>query len=374
MALADSNHAIGAVSELLEARLSANTSATSVDIGRPESASASAGPKYNLFLYQVDIDAPLRNQSLDAGQKTPLWLVLRFLMTAFDENSESDSADAHKLLGEGMLALNELNFVHPSTAALAQNPEPLKITFDSADSELLSKIMQGADEKYRVSAAFQVRPIMIAPTEPPNYSLPVKTVGPPGDEGVVLVPTLGPRLESVAPSTFIAGTELTIQGTDVNSSISEVLIGEESFAISAAIEGEVQTTIPITTSLSAGTYPLCLVLDIGSGRELDSDSLLVKLLPDVQSATPSGLTTTGSDVHGTLDITGTLLGGVDDVIYVAFYAAGEVALMLEATGTAAQTTLTVTVSADDAIPAGDYFIILRVNGAQAADAPEVTWS
>ena len=119
---------------------------------------------------------------------------------------------------------------------------------------------------------------------------------------------------------------------------------------------------------------LGLVRDIGSGRELASDSLLVKLLPLVLTAVPVGLTTTAAGVHGTLNLTGTLLGGVDDDIYVAFYRDGEVALMLEGVGTLAQTALTVIVSIDDAIPSGNYFIILRVNGAQATDAPEVNWS
>jgi len=44
----------------------------------------------------------------------------------------------------------------------------MKITFDNATTELLSKVMQGTDEKYRFSAAFEVRPVMIAGTTPPS--------------------------------------------------------------------------------------------------------------------------------------------------------------------------------------------------------------
>ena len=56
--------------------------------------------------------------------------------------------------GLRLFSLQRLNYIHPANAALVDNPEPLKITFDRADAELLSKIMQGTDEKYRVSAAF----------------------------------------------------------------------------------------------------------------------------------------------------------------------------------------------------------------------------
>ena len=192
MALADSKQAIGAVGELLKNRLTLATNANTVDIGRPEEVSANNCPKLNIFLYQIDFDGQLRNYPLDEGQRAPLWIVLRYLLTAFDESKESDTSEAHQLLGEGMLALNEMNFIEPSVLALADNPEPLKLTFDGENPELLSKIMQGSDEKYRLSAAFQVRPVMIAPAEPPRYALPVKTIGPPAEEGVAIMPSLVP--------------------------------------------------------------------------------------------------------------------------------------------------------------------------------------
>jgi hypothetical protein len=377
MALIDSKQAIGAVSELLTTQLSNNTSVATVDVGRPETAAASDGNKFNLFLYQIDIDNHLRNQSLDQGQPSPLWLVLHYLITAFDGDRDSDSSSAHRLLGEGMLALQELNFLKPSVLALTDNPESLKITFDSSEAELISKLMQGSDEKYRISAAFQIRPIMIAPSVPPSYSIPVKTVGPPGAEGVVVVPSLGPRLESVTPQKFIAGTELTIAGQDVNGSISKVIIGTESFPITDPTEGSIKTTVPLATTLSAGNHPLYLLKLLPGGMQMKSDCLGVQLLPEVATATPGvpgALVVVAGGLHGDLTINGSLLGGVDDSIFVAFYRNGIVDLMLEATGTVAQTSLIVTVLEDQALPADNYFIIVRVNGAQATNTPEVNWS
>ena len=377
MALVDSKQAIGAVSSLLQSQLTSRTSVGTVDIGRNETATSSDGPKFNLFLYQVDIDGHLRNQPLDHGQPTPLWLVLRYMLTAFDTGRDSDSSDAHKLLGEGMLALQELNFLHPADLALADNPEPLKITFDSSDAELISKVMQSSEEKYRISAVFQVRPVMIASGVAPAYSLPVKTVGPPGNEGVAVIPSLGPGLESVEPEKFIAGTELTITGTDVNASITEVIIAGESFAVTEAREGALKTTVPLTTTLSAGGHSLYLPLVLSGGMQVRSNCLVVQLLPEVTGASPgvpNALTTIVTGVHGDLSIDGRLLGGVDDSIFVAFYRNGVVDLMLEATGSVAQTSLVVTVTDEQALDADNYFIIVRVNGVQSTHAPEVNWS
>ena len=156
MSLADSGTAIGAVTRLLQDHLLRRS--FQVSIGKPEDA-ADADPtasKLNLFLYETAFDPHLRNVSLRDGELPPLWLVLKFLLTAFDTAESSDTAAAHDLLGRGISALHELNFLRldPAVAtdvrrALENNPEPLKVTFDESNLDVLSKIMQGNDERYR---------------------------------------------------------------------------------------------------------------------------------------------------------------------------------------------------------------------------------
>jgi hypothetical protein len=48
--------------------------------------------------------------------------------------------------------------------------------------------------------------------------------------------------------------------------------------------------------------------------------------------------------------------------------------VLETAGVAAQNTLTATVTAEQALDPGTYFIILRVNGEQAIHSPAVDWT
>lgn len=376
MALASTKEAIGAVTQMLQTKITAKTGVNTA-VGRPDlAASASSeGAKLNLFLYQVAFDGALRNFSLDNGQPPPLWVALHYLITAFDSARDSDSVDAHKLLGRGLAALQELNFMRPNPASpadapLVSNPEPLKITFDSADVEMLSKIMQGTDEKYRISAAFQVRPVMLMPDALPAYAPAVLTRGP-TDRGPVALPSMGPILEELDPEKFEAGQTLALTGQQLNAA-SEVAVGPESFAAAFA-DGELTATVPLATTLSPGSYPVTAVQILSSGRRYGSNALLGHLLPTLANAAHGALVAVGAKLRGELTLTGTRLGGPNDSIFIGFYKDGACALMLEATGVAAQNTLTATVTADQALDPGIYFIILRVNGEQAINSPAVNW-
>src|SRR5437762_3090475 len=178
MAFADTAKAIGAVTDAISQRLNTRTG-LAITVGRPEPGVVAGVERLNLFLYEIQFDASLKNVSLDEGQRPPLWLVLKYFLTAFDDDGKtSDTISAYENLGEGIRALQELSVLPltpglpaPLLKALSDNPQDLKITFDEASTELLSKVMQGSDEKYRLSVAFQVRPVMIAAAELASYSL-----------------------------------------------------------------------------------------------------------------------------------------------------------------------------------------------------------
>lgn len=376
MALSDSLEAIGAVSELLQTRLQSATK-VSVDVGRPESAAAGSGRKLNLFLYRLGHDGSLRNVSLDQGQEPPLWLTLHYLLTAF-EDKDSDSTKAHRLLGRGIAALHGLNFVRPGSTlpALEKNPEPLKITFDDADVEMLSKVMQGSEEKYRVSAAFQVRPVMIVPGALPDYAPLVTSVGP-LNQGPEVIPTLGARLEAVTPGAFESGATLTLQGVDLEG-CDTAWLGPQGFPLAVAPDGSHTFTVPNAVALSANAYPVAVSRTLASGRPMTSNAVLGHLRPAITGATPGPRTPApgGPPVRlaGSFTIHGRQLGGPADSIFVALFRDGKTQLMLEAAGTAAQTSLPVTVSNKDALLPGSYALVLRVNGEQAVDSPLLDWT
>ena len=387
MSLADSGRAIGAVTQLLQDHLIRR--GFDVTIGKPEDAAANdSSAKLNLFLYEAAFDAHLKNVQVRRSEPEPLWLVLRYLVTAFDVDEESDSAAAHELLGRGVSALYELNFltldglVAPAVRlALENNPEPLKLTFEDATPELLSKIMQGTDERYRLSIAFQMRPVMIVPASPPRYSLLVgvdNTTTPAtiiGEEGVHIdvLPTLGPVLDRAEPSSVEAGEPFTIFGDDVNETALEpVLAGVGLVVQSRRVDrlsviadgdsgGNPQGPIAAGT-LSAGERPLVLRRQITPTRTRSSNVLLIRLLPTVTSAAMAG---TG------ISITGLLLGTDNDDVVVALYRDGRTVKVFDVVTTSAnQQTLTVPAVAGT-VPSGPYRIVVVVNGQQAKVNPAV---
>lgn len=377
MPLNETRNAIGVLTRVLAEQLAARTDATTVDVGRPEHSAlfGDAGPKLNIFLYAFRHDAFMRNTPLDRGQDVPIWLSLKFLMTAVDTDRDSDSSAALDLLGQGMLALRDIDMQRPPELALVDNPEPIKITFDDSDVELLSAIMQGTDERYRISAAFEVRPILLTSVSGTGGAPLILSVGPPATPGVLVLPSLGPRLDRVVPEGFQAGDTIVVEGGDLRADQVEVCFGDVCVPVPQADVTNRSVRVAVPTSLSAGSHAVTLVRILPNGRRQSSNAVLGRLRPVVTGATPGALSPgTGGTLFGNLTVNGARLGGTDDGVFVGFYGGGALELLLEVPGTAAQTSLTVAVDEADALPAGTYRILVRVNGEQAADAPEVNWT
>ncbi|WP_167088127.1 DUF4255 domain-containing protein [Massilia frigida] len=387
MARADSGMAIGAVTRLLQDHLL--RAAFEVSVGKPEDAPGSGNnPKLNLFLYETALDPHLRNQSLRDGEAPPLWLVLKYLLTAFDVDKRSDTASAHELLGRAMSALQQLSFLRldPLVApavrrALEDNPEPLKLTFDDANVELLSKIMQGTDERYRLSVAFQVRPVMIVPDSLPRgsqlvgvdyHTTPETIIGRDGVQ-VSVIPSMGARLDRIEPDRFEAGAALTLYGDDLSASSMEVVLGDVILDVIerhldrlvVRAEGSPGTPVAGGTTLSPGDMPIVVRRRLSPTRTRSSNLLAARLLPTLNSAALIG---------ADLQLTGLLLGTDGDDIMLLFCRASDgvtVHLVDTFVTTANQNSLTVPGVAAAVAP-GTYWLILRVNNQQAKASPSVT--
>jgi hypothetical protein len=387
MALSETGKAIGKVTALLKEWLEIKTG-YSVEVGRPEPPqNASTDERLNIFLYEVNFDASLKNVSLQEGRPAPLWLVLKYLLTAFDNEGNSESTAAQEYIGEGVRVLQELNFLSitdDKILALGDNPEPLKITFDEVSSDLISKLMQGPDEKYRFSVGFQVRPVMIATGELPSHSLLVgidytKTptqVREEKEKGVHIpvIPSMGPGITSVSPLKFEAGDTVTIYGNDLGMSGLSVRLGQVELGVTAQrpnkLECKVNDNISDGTVMSAGSYPLKVVQKLPTGRFRSSNLLVGNLIPILEVA-GTNITSDDPVILGTITLGGTLLGTDKDDIILSLYQNGKVVKFFEVTGTATQKQLILTIGVDDNVLAGTYRVILLVNGQQAKNSPQV---
>src|SRR3990172_3623557 len=385
MALSATTEAIGAVSDLLATRVAARLNNLPVLVGRPAGGASVQGSRcLNLFLYRIGFDPTLRNTPLDIGQQPPLWLVLHYVVTAFDPLHESESSDAPRLLGQGLVALQELNYLRPAVSiqALARAPEPLKITFDEADPELLSKLFNGNDELYRLSAAFQVRPVMLATDAAPEYAPLVLSVGPPASPGVVVLPSMGARLESIEPARFTAGQEVTLRGVDLAGYDRIQLGGNALVPLAAQPEdrGDVMRfQLPANTPIAAAGYAVSVRRTLPSGHDMTSTPLLGELMPVVTSVALNGVLTPvnanpGAPLFGSFSVTGAQFGGPDESIFGALYINGAAQIQLEPSAPASATSVTFSVPSAQALPPGTYRVLLRVNGQQAANSPELVWS
>lgn len=336
--------AIGAVTRLLADHLNRRTN-HNINTGRPEDSASVQAPTLNLFLYEVVFDPSLRNHPLVEGQKPPLWLTLRYLLTGFDDGGSSDSPEAHEVLGEGISALQEIAMFGLDDSALMlpgvpapleDNPEPLKLTFDECTPDLLNKILQASDDEYRVSVAFQVRPVMIVPPERPSFNLlvgvdytttPVSLSGSP--VGLDVLASLGPRLHTVQPGSFQIGDEFEIRGEDLHLSDLECRLGPVTLGITRQrpdrLGVRVEAGLEGGTLISAGEHPLVLRQFLpGSRRYRASNLLSGRLLPTVTGATTGAVVEDGDHfVETTVTVTGFLLGRNEDAILAALYRNGQ---------------------------------------------------
>jgi len=393
MALSDTSTAIGAAAQLLSYQISLRTGAH-VTVGPVEETTSTSGARLNIFLFETSVDPSMRSVPLDAGQSPPLWLVLRFLLTAFDSGGKSDTVAAHRVLGAGLGALQALSYLPlegvsaDDLAALSPNPEPLKISLLETGSELLSSIFGGSEDHYRLSTAFELRPVMIAPLAPAAYGLLVGidydagTVI--GEDGVAITvgPGLQPKIDQVVPSAAALGEHVHIYGEGITADLIADVDGVE-LPLITSTEGTIQLgldSLELTGErTSAGSRSLRVVRLLPSGRRRSSRPVVLDLLPTVSAVAVSDVTALvasdpASPLTATLTIDGALLGGPDDDVFVALYREGVVHGSFDELTYLpgpAQTRKRLVIPEQKALPAGTYRLILRVNGAQARQSPEI---
>src|SRR5262249_20336934 len=151
----------------------------------------------NLFLYRVT-ESPFQKNLDWPGDKEnrgvkrpPLALVLHYLVTANvkpSADAAQDDITAHQILGNAMAILHEfpvLNDVHDGdfdadldaqfAAELRRAFDKIKISFAPISMEDISKIWTGLSKAYRLSVAYEVSVLQIAPIAPaPMLSPPLQ--------------------------------------------------------------------------------------------------------------------------------------------------------------------------------------------------------
>ena len=204
----------------------------------------------NLFLYRVTESPFARNIEWRGDRVTParskrppLALSLHYLLTAYAKKGDGTAQDditAHQILGNALAILHEnaiLNDIHDSefdadlntnfAAELRDSFEKITIAPAPISMEEFSKIWTGLSKAYRLSVAYEVSLVQIAPLNPPPAP------GPLAQTISVSVGTIGrPQIGSISPASGEVGTEVTVKGSGFKTRgmTTIVSIGEEQFA------------------------------------------------------------------------------------------------------------------------------------------------
>lgn len=294
---------------------------------------------------------------------------------------------------EGLLKLNGLT--GDIFNALSPNPEDLHVTFDDAPLDLLARLMQGTDEKLRVSFCFQVRPVMVAAAEPGEYSLLVGVdyTSPPdlADPyvGIDVIPSMGPRIDKISPVGFEAKEipeteEVTLYGTDLNLSDLSVTLGTVELPVTMQRPDElrfkIDPAIIKASGISAGSHAVTVVQTLPeTGKRRKSNSVIGNLVPTFGGATISMPFNDPAPplIRRRIEIDGSMLGRVTDDTIIAFYKDGKVQFMLdgfiEGPGSLPdQSKRELEYAPPDLVPPGEYLMLLIVNGQQALQGLKVT--
>ncbi|WP_327381958.1 DUF4255 domain-containing protein [Streptomyces sp. NBC_01207] len=178
--------AIEAVTETLRALVGEgirNVPPAATVVAKPlDKAAASQQAQVNLFLYQTGIAPGLRNDppaGLGPGEtgEPALPLVLRYLLTPFVP--DGDDLVAHRLLGHALQMLHTVPVLTRGELAqagysdVARQVDGIRITWHAVEEKDIYSLWSVFHTPYRLSAAFEVRAVLIDSKRAARTPLPV---------------------------------------------------------------------------------------------------------------------------------------------------------------------------------------------------------
>lgn len=326
-----------------------------------------AGLQVNLFLYQAEIDAALRNTpptGLASGEtgEPAMPLVLHYLLTPYAPGG--DDIRAHRLLGGALQALHShplLTRADLSGAApysdVGRQAEQLRITWQPLEEKDIYSLWSVFQAPYRLSAAFEVRVVLIDNTRAPITPLPVLTRGADGRGPVAAASVTSPvptvlrvRYPDGQPAATV-GQQVALEGGAL-AATTAVRIANPALDTSVDVAPDRVDNLTVTATLPASVRAgLCRVAAVGPAGPGSEVYLAV-------APTPSGLPiTVGRDPAGTATVTFGCTPPIEPDQRVSLLAGGLVTAMEPVATSTTAPTFRVASAAPGSFPAR-----LRVDG------------
>jgi hypothetical protein len=253
----------------------AGLSGFDVNNGHPR---ANAGSGVYLSLYQLvpnaglrNMDLPTRDASGDVRTRPVLPMTLRILFSFVGDEEQLEPerlaglvlSDLHArpVLSPGEIDayLSTLAGSHPLRPSdLAQQPERVKLSPVSLDSEELSRIWGLFGQNvFALSMAWEVTSVLLDGSISSAPGLPVS------DVGLVVVPAPVPRLtaayeETTRQPVAESDSTLVVEGSGMMSEAAELVIGtaRRALAPSDLVDGRLSIPLASVTGLRAGVQPV----------------------------------------------------------------------------------------------------------------------
>lgn len=330
----------------------------------------------NLFLYHIlpnaswrTMDLPNRVKPGEIGQP-PLALNLYYIITFYGK--DNDDILAHRLLGKAMHILNDYAVLNPADIKISlgesdlhNQVERVRITLQPMSLEDVSKLWRTFQTQYRISAAYEVSVVIIESSRFVKTQKPVLTRG---EDSLFVEASLTlpfPTLEAVElpnqQNDICLGEVFTLIGhhLDSDDGIVFVRLMHPRFSKPMQLELQHQSSTEIVVELPnepskfpAGFYTVAVRL-CKDGKEQTTNALPFSLAPKIEQITQSdGILTliTNPQVWQQQEVA--LLLGDREILLLSD---------LEETDVATAKTDTLKFNIQN-IPAGEYFVRLRVDG------------
>jgi Pvc16 N-terminal domain len=339
----------------------------------PNAITASLEPRVNVYLYQAEIDGALRNTppaGVAPGEtgRPALPLILYYLITPYAP--DADDIQAHRLLGGALLALHSHPVLTPADLTdaapysdIAHQVESVRICWQPLDDKDIYALWSAFQAPYRVSAAFELRVVLIDSTVAASAPLPVLRRGADGS-GPAVVASLGypgPAITSAVPPggqpTALPGEKVQVLGVGLADAAEvrfshPVLPAPLTFLPDKVAGSQVTFTVPADAPAGFGTVALS-VRTTGPGDWFTNQSPL-GIGPQITSELPATVAAAQHSARLTVTCRPPVLAGQDAVLLVG----GTAVPAPPVTATTSDLAFTV-----GPLPAGSYPLRLRVDGA-----------
>jgi hypothetical protein len=339
----------------------------------PGQITASLEPRVNVFLYQAEIDGALRNVppiGVAPGEtgRPALPLLLYYLITPYAP--DADDIQAHRLLGGALLALSSHPVLTPADLAdaapysnIAYQVEPVRITWQPLDDKDIYSLWSVFQAPYRISAAFELRVVLIDSTVAATAPLPVLRRGADGSGPTVAATPgyPGPEITAAVPPggqpTALPGEQVQVIGVGLADAVEvrfshPVLPAPLTFPPDEAGGSQVTFTVPADAPAGFGTVALS-IRTTGPGDWFTNESPL-GIGPQITSALPATVAAAQHSAPLTVTCRPPVLAGQNAALLIG----GTAVPAPPVTATTSDLAFTV-----DPLPAGSYPLRLRVDGA-----------